>query len=150
MRNTGKTSEAEVRQALQSINLRSFDWQRMYDATSARNAFMSQVGDFQWMMPGHHGVIEVKSTKHTYRLGKSAFRENQIAKLRKRMDAGGLIYIFVHHYTAGYWRLIHLDKILRTFGDNQQASIDLRDYKTYLSASELLFEVIQEALKKSR
>ena len=64
MRNTGKESEELVRQALKNVNLSIFDWQRMYDATSARNTFMAQVGDFQWFLPNHHGVIEVKSTKH--------------------------------------------------------------------------------------
>lgn len=150
MRNNGKASEHAVQEALKAVNSPKFDWQRMYDATSARNAFMSQVGDFQWMMPGHHGVIEVKSTQHEYRLSKSAFSGNQLAKMRKRMNAGGSVYVFVHHYVADFWRLLPLQEILEAFGPNNQASMDLRQHNRYSTASDLLYEVIRIALSDSK
>ena len=104
--NNGKAAEQAVREALKGIKLPCFDWQRMYDATSARNAMMAQTGDFQWFLPGRHGVLEVKSTQHEYRLTRGAFSDLQRAKLRQRQVAGGEVWVIVHHYTAGVWRCV--------------------------------------------
>lgn len=149
MRNTGKESEELVRQALKNVNLPIFDWQRMYDATSARNTFMAQVGDFQWFLPNHHGVIEVKSTKHAYRLSKNAFSSNQRAKLYRRSKAGSTVSILVHHYEAGYWHVVPLDVVYETFNILGQASIDLSNYEKHLTADSALLAVLKEVLSQN-
>lgn len=146
MRNNGKASEAAVQEALKAIDNPKFDWQRLYDATSARNTFMSQIGDFLWFLPDKHGVIEVKSTQHTHRLSKSAFREGPRAKLYKRQRAGGIIYIFVHHHIAGYWRIIPFSAIYQAFNIEGLSSLDLSNYPKYGSATEGLMQMFQREL----
>lgn len=123
--NTGKQAEAAVQTALKSVSLPCFDWQRMYDATSARGAFMAQVGDFEVFLPDRHGVIEVKSTQHGYRLAKSAFSDGQRAKLARRMAAGGRIGVLVLHHTTGVWRFVPYNLCHETFATGH-ASLDLR------------------------
>lgn len=142
--NNGKAAEQAVREALKGIKLPCFDWQRMYDATSARNAMMAQTGDFQWFLPGRHGVLEVKSTQHEYRLGKGAFSDLQRAKLRQRQAAGGEVWVLVHHYTAGVWRRVPFAECIKTFDEDLQASLDLRDHPTYGSALEAVAEILME------
>lgn len=142
--NNGKAAEQAVREALKGINLPCFDWQRMYDATSARNAMMAQTGDFQWFLPGRHGVLEVKSTQHEYRLGKGAFSDLQRAKLRQRQAAGGEVWVLIHHYTAGVWRRVPFAECVETFDTRGQASLDLQGYTTYGSALEAVAAILME------
>lgn len=144
--NNGKASEIAVKAALDAIKEPSFDYQRMYDATSARNAFMAQVGDFQFFMPGVHGVIEVKSTAHEFRLGKAAFSENQRAKLTRRMNAGGKVWVVVHHWQTGVWRCLPYDTLHEAFDVRSHASVDLRDVETLNSAAEAVMNLIERSL----
>ena len=149
-RNTGKSSEAAVRAALHSIDVDTFDWQRMYDATSARGAFMAQVGDFQFFLPGVHGVIEVKSTAHEYRLTKGAFSDGQRAKLTKRAAAGGHVWVIVHHHTVDQWRVLKYEDVRREFDDLGRASLDLRQTPTYPSAVECVSIILMESLENGK
>lgn len=145
--NTGKASERMIIDALKAIDVTYFDWQRMYDATSARGAFMAQTGDIQFFLPGVHGVLEIKSTNHASRLQKRAFSDLQRGKLRKRMDAGGKVFVAVHHYMAGVWRLVPYDACHEAFDLEQQASLDLSELPCYERATQVVAAMIEEVLK---
>lgn len=145
--NTGKVTEKAVHDALKKFDdLPQFDWQRMYDATSARGAFMNQTGDFEFFLPKVHGVIEVKSTQHPNRLARRAFSDLQRAKLYRRMQAGGQVFVIVHHYTVGQWKLIPFDACHQAFSVDGQASIVTDKFFTtdneYSVVAELLKEVV--------
>lgn len=146
--NTGKQAEAAVQTALKSVSLPCFDWQRMYDATSARGAFMAQVGDFEVFLPDRHGVIEVKSTQHEYRLSKSAFSDGQRAKLARRMAAGGRIGVLVLHHTSGVWRFVPYILCHEAFAAGH-ASLDLRDIPECPNAAEVLTHYIAFMLEET-
>lgn len=96
---------------------------------------MSQVGDFQWFSPTRHGVIEVKSLKHEYRLSKSSFSTNQLSKLGKRMEAGGHVWVLVHHWTTGVWRCVPFKDIRKALVTDLKPSVDLRPYTVCESAA---------------
>ncbi len=146
MHNNGKKTEAAVQAALKSIDAPMFDWQRLYDSTSARGVFMAQTGDFLFFMPGVHGVLEVKSTQHEYRLTKAAFSDGQRAKLRRRMDAGGSIWVLVHHWKTNVWRCVPYALCHEAFDIRQAASMDLRVFPERGSAAEAVVYVIEESL----
>lgn len=145
--NNGKYAEQEIQAALKQINVPYFDYQRLYDATSARHAFMAQTGDFLFFMPKIHGVLEVKSTQHDYRLRKSAFSDLQRAKLYKRTQAGGSVFVAVHHWQIDCWRLVSYDLCHQAFNQQQSASMDLRDFATYTNATEVIASLIERLLK---
>lgn len=145
--NNGKASEQAVHNVLKDISLPTFDFQRMYDATSARNAFMAQVGDFQFFMPGVHGVLEVKSTAHEYRLSKSAFSDGQRAKLTRRAAAGGKVWVIVHHWQTGVWRCVSYDVCHQAFDERHQASVDLRTLEAFESATAAVAAALEGSLK---
>ncbi|MRN38565.1 hypothetical protein CRG49_002030 [Neisseria sp. N95_16] len=144
--NNGKKAEQAVQSVLKSIDEPWFDWQRMYDATSARGVFMPQTGDFQFFTPDVHGVIEVKSTQHDYRLPKSAFSDNQRARLERRMSAGGKIFVIVWHWTLNEWRFINYQDVHQAFNVQGQASLDLRTIPTYPTAGEVVTRLLASVL----
>lgn len=146
--NTGKQAEAAVQTALKAVSLPCFDWQRMYDATSARGAFMAQVGDFETFLPDRHGVIEVKSTQHEYRLSKSAFSDGQRTKLHRRMLSGGRIGVLVLHHTTGVWRFVPYNLCHETFAAGS-ASVDLRGIPECPNAAEALTHYIAFMLEET-
>lgn len=141
IKNSGKWSERAVKQALDVFDVDGFDYQRMYDATSARGAFMAQTGDFQMFMDNAHAVIEVKSTQHAYRIAKGAFSELQRAKLDKRRRAGGYVFAVIHHHLDDHWRLIPFRVLNEAFNKGEN-SVDLTAYPVYASAQEVVNEVI--------
>ena len=144
--NTGKATEKAVQDALKRFDdIPHLDWQRMYDATSARGAFMNQTGDFEFFMPRIHGVIEVKSTKHPNRLAKRAFSDLQRAKLHRRMAAGGKVFVIVHHYTAGTWKLIPYNVCHQAFSEEGKASIVTDGFFT----SDNVYSVVARLFKEA-
>lgn len=100
----GKWAEGKVQGILKGASERvaEFDFERLPDARAARGALKAQIADFAWFRPGQHGVIEVKETEHDYRLPRDKLA--QLARLRKRGMAGGLVYVIVYHSTLKKWR----------------------------------------------
>lgn len=145
--NNGKASEAAVQAAFKSLSMPVLDWQRMYDASSARNAFMAQTGDFQFFLPDRHGVIEVKSTQHEHLLRSSAFSDGQRVKLYRRMIAGGRVWVIVHHWTTNVWRCIPYSDCRRAFDIEKAASVDCRAYPEMVSAVDAVIFAIENSLK---
>lgn len=144
-RNNGKAAESAVQSALKSINLSCFDWQRFYDSTSARGIFMAQVGDFGFFLPGVHGIIEVKSTQHAYRLNKSAFSDGQRIKLAKRAQAGGKVWAVVWHHQENIWRAIPYDTLHKHFAEGN-ASYDCRPQSTFPTAAQAVAHLIEQSI----
>lgn len=148
--NNGKASERAVQNVLEALKQSEpkFDYQRLYDATSARGAFQAQVSDFLFFMPGTHGAIEVKSTKHDYRIRKQAFTDGQTARLKRRMDAGGEVWVIVHHHTAGQWRAVPFSDCYEAF-TNGEASMDMTGrYLTFATAAESVEFMLEKILNK--
>lgn len=143
--NTGKQAEKAIADALkQFADIAQFDYQRLYDATSARGAFVAQTGDYLLFSPQHHGVLEVKSTQHPERLSKSAFSDLQRAKLYKRTQAGGLVWVAVYHYTVGVWRLIPFAACYEAFNTQNKASLVDTHFSQFNHASELVSHLVAE------
>jgi hypothetical protein len=130
----GKTAESAVQKYLEAYHRKvlAFDWSRNYDAKSAGGRFQRQTGDFQFFLPGIHGVIEVKEVKHDYRLPHGNYDEPKVAKCYKRSLAGGIIVVLVNHTTTGLWRMPPFSFIRKREG----GSWDLREFKTFESAAE--------------
>lgn len=127
-KNNGKQSEKAIHAVLEKMaQLPQFDYQRVYDAGSARNAFQAQVGDFLFFLPNAHGVIEVKSTQHNYRLSRRAFGDTQYHKLRKRSKVTPHVYVLVHHYLINKWRVVSFREFDETLESGTAASVDFRD-----------------------
>lgn len=115
----GKAGEASVREALKALALEYgfFDWMRLPDARTAGGRIGRQTGDFLLFAPGMHGVIETKDLDHDFRLPRGRMikddkdkgtSNNSIERLWRRQEAGGLIFVLVHHTTTGAWRAVPL------------------------------------------
>ncbi len=132
----GKKPEDEVRKYLKAYDERThrFDWHRNYDAHTAGGRFQRQTGDFEFYMPGIHGVIEVKQVKHAFRVPHQNLNENSAGKLRKRQLAGGTIVILVHHSVTGKWRVSGFER----FSVREGGSWDLSGLYEYHTCSAAL------------
>lgn len=110
--NKGKTAEKKVADYLKAWDSRhqDSDQHRVLDARAAGGRFNRQCGDFVFYRPDVHGVIEVKETQFPERLPHGNFGVDQVAKLRKRQLAGGVIVILVYHTQTKVWRLVPLEK----------------------------------------
>lgn len=128
----GKSAEADVRKHLEYLKQfkHDFDFERKYDARSARGRFPSQAGDYGFYLPGVHGLIEVKEVAHDFRLPQKNFSKDQIARCRMRELAGGIIVIIVKHTTTGLWRIPPFSM----FRDYPTAPSWVLDSPTYPSA----------------
>lgn len=134
----GKRAEKMVQDYLQQISNRvaAFDFERMPDARSAMGRFKSMIADFAWYYPGKHGVIEVKETQHDFRIAKDKIP--QLARMKKRVLAGGSCLILVYHSTTKLWRCLDA----ATLPLIERGSWDLSGYPTFTKVSEI--KVIQE------
>ena len=67
----GKSAEKIVEGVLKSWNTSaSFAYFRLADARAARNFLAAQPGDFAYFSGTFAGIIEVKSSQHSYRIAK--------------------------------------------------------------------------------
>jgi hypothetical protein len=134
--NQGKGSEKDVQGYLEAYDKKhwAFDWARNYDAHSAGGRFQRQTGDYQFYLPGTHGVIEVKEVKHDYRLPHGNYDNPKVAKVYKRTNAGGIAIVLVLHTTTNLWRMppFHI------FRKREGGSWDLREFPTYESCDAAL------------
>lgn len=149
--NNGKAAERAVRGVLEALKQSEprFDYQRLYDATSARGAFQAQVSDFLFFMPNIHGAIEVKSTEHTHRIKKQAFTLGQMSRLKRRMDAGSEVWVIVHHHTTDLWRALPFSKCYEAFtGGAASFDMDSSDIPTQETAAQAIEFMLKEILNK--
>lgn len=132
----GKKPEDEVRKFLKAYDERKhcFDWHRNYDAHSAGGRFQRQTGDFEFYMPGVHGVIEVKQVDHAFRLPHKNYSEDKVAKVYKRQVAGGRAIVLVYHTPTTLWRVCSL----APFRERTGGSWDLSMWPQYPTCTEAL------------
>lgn len=131
--NRGKWAEAQAHDYLKDLSARKakFDFERMPDARAAMGRFKAMIGDFEFFLPGQHGVIEVKETKHSYRIAKDKLE--QLPRLQKRAMCGGTCVVLVYHSGIEQWRAL-----LATDLKVGLPSWDLSLYRLYDSAGEAL------------
>ena len=131
--NRGKWAENEAHEYLKYLSSKraEFDFERLPDARAAMGRFKAMIGDFEFFMPGTHGVVEVKETKHSYRIAKDKLE--QLPRLHKRSMCGGLCIVLVHFSEAKKWRAV--DAQWLPVG---KASWDLSIFPAFNTASEAL------------
>jgi hypothetical protein len=130
--NTGKKAEKLVEAVLKKWNNRSgFAYFRLPDSRAARNFLMAQPGDFAYYCGPRAGILEVKSTQHSYRLAKDKI--SQLPTLKKLSAAGAANLVLVNHTTEGVWRVLYPGGL-----DASVPSWDLRNVETYEDAGTAL------------
>ena len=130
--NTGKKAEKLVEAVLKKWNNRSgFAYFRLPDSRAARNFLMAQPGDFAYYCGPRAGILEVKSTQHTYRLAKDKI--SQLPTLKKLSAAGAANLVLVQHTTENVWRILYPGGL-----DSSVPSWDLREVETYPDAESAL------------
>jgi len=131
--NRGKWAENEAHRFLKELSARwaGFDFERMPDARAAMGRFKAMIGDFEFFLPGTHGVIEVKETKHDYRIAKDKLE--QLPRLHKRAMCGGTCIVLVYHSTTKLWR-----SFLAIDLEIGKPSWDLSGYEQFESAKAAL------------
>ena len=131
--NTGKKAEKLVEAVLKKWNNRAgFAYFRLPDSRAARNFLTAQPGDFAYYCGPRAGILEVKSTQHSYRLAKD--KVSQLPTLKKLSAAGAANLVLVQHTTENVWRVLYPGGL-----DASVPSWDLRNVETYPDAESALF-----------
>lgn len=131
--NTGKKAEKLVEAVLKKWNNRAgFAYFRLPDSRAARNFLTAQPGDFAYYCGPRAGILEVKSTQHSYRLAKD--KVSQLPTLKKLSAAGASNLVLVQHTTENVWRILYPGGL-----DASVPSWDLRNVETYPDAESALF-----------
>lgn len=140
----GKGAEAEVEKCLKRMNELhySFAYDRQPDARAAGGRLKAALCDFLWWWQyvnasGFHsnvsGLLEVKETKHDYRLTKDKL--DQLPRMKKVRNAGGKCVVLIHHSTLGKWRITPLEFFIST---EVPPSWDLSSLRLYDTPREAL------------
>lgn len=97
------------------------EYNRLTDSKAAGRIIKAAPADFEYYQgsivdnPPAFGLIEVKETKHGYRLDRDKLP--QLARLRKREKVGGRCPVVIFHSTIEKWRCIPRASDLMEFGD---------------------------------
>lgn len=144
----GKAAEKKVHEALTAwaADIGSREFNRLLDARAAGRVVKAAPADFEFFSAGTHGLVEVKSVQHDFRLPRGSV--TQIPRLRKRAMAGGVCLVLVYHSTLKLWRAVPVSYLMEG-GD--KGSWDLRNFETHTSAGAALasmHEVFSDLLDK--
>lgn len=105
---------------------------RLTDTKAAGRIIKAAKADFEYFsnvdMYKVHGLIEVKQTKHEYRLERAKL--TQLPALRKREKAGGQCIVVIYFSEIRCWRAVGIPYLVNT-GD--KGSWDMRAVLTYPS-----------------
>lgn len=131
----GKFAEKKVHEALTtwSAGVGSREFNRLIDTRAAGRVVKAAAADFEFFSSGMHGLLEVKSVQHEFRLPRGSV--TQIPRLRKRALTGGVCLVLIYHSTLKLWRAVGVDYLTET-GD--KGSWDLRNVETYPNAEQAL------------
>lgn len=123
----GKSAEVKVHEFLSGLKNEdlNFDFDRLIDARSCGRPVPPSVADFVGAFTSRSFAIEVKETKHPYRLSVSAFP--QFPRMKRRAMAGALCIVVVKHTEEKLWRVIKVCDL----DDRATGSWDLRAWPTY-------------------
>lgn len=129
----GKWAEAQAHDYLKALSAKraEFDFERMPDARAAMGRIKATIGDFEFFMPGAHGVLEVKETKHAFRIAKDKLK--QLPRLHKRAMCGGVCLVLVYHSSTNLWRALRAEHL--PIGP---ASWDLAGFPTFYTPTAAL------------
>lgn len=118
----GKSAETKVRIRLKEICINQNQaWDRLPDARAGSLA--SAICDFMYINSGKFWLIEVKETKHEYRLVHGNFDPAQIARIRMWATAGANTMVLIYHSTLDKWRTENINFF---FENREGGSWDLR------------------------
>lgn len=138
----GKKAEAAVQAYLSRLKIKqgTFDFERKYDARSARGRFQPQTGDFGLWRLGLGDVtmsasLEVKTVDHDYLLPAKNFPPAGIGRMRRRWLAGCFPIVLVFHTPSERWRCPPFPTFLN---HDPVPSWNLSDMPTYPTASAAL------------
>lgn len=114
------------------------DWARLIDSKAAGRTIKAAAADFELYAKlegkNYACLVEVKETQHDYRL--SYDRITQMARLRKRANAGVICLVVVLHSGTGQWRCLTLAWLLANQKD--QGSWDFRQVASFNSVQEAM------------
>lgn len=129
----GKWAERQVQDYLAACSAKDahLDWERLPDSRSSMGRVAAQVADFAFFAPGIHGVIEVKTSGHDFRLARAKL--SQLPRMRKRFLAGGRCFVVVYHSTMKKWRKVPIQLL-----DPAATSWDLSGFAEYDAVAEAL------------
>ncbi len=120
------------------------DWARLIDSKAAGRTIKAAAADFEayFLLNGQPQacLIEVKETQHDYRLDYD--RITQMARLRKRANAGVICLVVVLHSGTSQWRCLHLDWLLANQKD--KGSWDFRNVAYFASPREAFYSALGE------
>jgi len=136
--NQGKRVEEKIRKLLKSFTEQWawFDFERLPDARTGY--YVKRPADFAFYLPGYHGLVEVKSVQHDYRVPRKNI--TQLEKMYRRQLAGGIVIVVVEHSTTGMWRMPDFGWLYERKTD---PSWDLRQFDL------LTFKQLKQALEDS-
>jgi penicillin-binding protein-related factor A (putative recombinase) len=118
----GKQAEKEVKKILTKLSLRSDTaFIRLPDARAG--SYQTALCDFQLLYQGTLYLLEVKETKHNYRLPHGNYSHDQVARMRRWQLAGAEAHVLIYHTELNKWRTAPVDYFL----DRTGGSWDLRD-----------------------
>jgi len=118
----GKQAEKEVKKVLTKLSLRSDTaFIRLPDARAG--SFQTALCDYQLMHKGTLYLLEVKETKHNYRLPHGNYSTDQVARMRRWQLAGAEAHVLILHKELNKWRTAPVDYFL----DREGGSWDLRN-----------------------
>lgn len=141
--NRGKYAEKKVRDWLKakSENSATFDFYRFPDARAG--SFNTVPADFEVVSNGKCYLLEVKEVQHSTRLGYQNFSVDQVARMRRRVLAGGFAWVLLCHWSQDnskrFWRKIPLETFYNRPGGSS-SSWDLQGHP--VSKVEQLLEEI--------
>lgn len=122
----GKSAEKQVEDVLKSMNTSAeFAFHRLPDARSAGSFLAAQPADFL-VSCGGMKFLEVKSTKHRFRLAKDKL--SQLPTLRKFHLAKTPFAVLIEHSVEGVWRAVPGEYFVAR---PDQPSWDLSDIPTH-------------------
>lgn len=120
------------------------DWARLIDSKAAGRTIKAAAADFEaYRMDSGFGLdedkscaclLEVKETQHDYRIDYD--RITQMARLRKRANAGVLCMVVVLHSGTGLWRCLPIEWMLANKVD--KGSWDLRKVPAFGTVAQAL------------
>lgn len=142
--NRGKYAEFIVQTYLDRLNeaVMNFSYDRQPDARAAGGRLKAALCDYLWWWEDNglrdgsvtkvSGLLEVKETKHDYRLAKDKL--DQLPRMRKIRRAGAVGIVLVYHTTIEKWRIADLS----FFDGPIPPSWDLSKLPTYDSLSDAM------------
>lgn len=138
--NRGKAAEDIVQAHLKEVKdqFEYFDFQRLHDAHTAGGFFPAQIADYEFFSTTSHGCIEVKEVKHDFRLPQANFKTAKHARLKRRQEAGGIIFILVRFMPLDVWRVVPLQHFL---DDTDAKSWDLQVFPAWPAST--VFKAMQ-------